>query len=321
MERKSFKRPLTLLAFSMLLTMLLGISFPVKTQAASPGTWVRVCHNGYGDPVEIGGYSYYYNHEQGSPLFQVCRQDCQTGATQVILDFKPQYISVATFIYTNGKYLVYQDDIGYVYCKNADGTGKARKILDLHIYKTKNSFTTMIPYRNKIFYSTCSGYTTHYKIYSVNITGKANKKTISKSYNLEFPSTQVQDRYFYVSNKRNQAAVLDAKTGKIRKLNSSGTASTVTRIGNYWYYAVSTSPYASGTKITFYKKKASGSGSAKKLAAVSRKGYTLDSIQEITPTGAYYTNKTYYFLNFKTKSFKKTTRTFWYYVSKNAAYL
>ena len=112
MERKSFKRPLTLLAFSMLLTMLLGISFPVKTQAASPGTWVRVCHNGYGDPVEIGGYSYYYNHEQGSPLFQVCRQDCQTGATQVILDFKPQYISVATFIYTNGKYLVYQDDIG-----------------------------------------------------------------------------------------------------------------------------------------------------------------------------------------------------------------
>ena len=98
----------------------------------------------------------------------------------------------------------------------------------------------MIPYGNKIFYSTSSGYTTHYKIYSVNITDKANKKTISKSYNLESPSPQVQDRYFYVSNKRNQAAVLDAKTGKIRKLNSSGTTSTVTRIGNYWYYAVST---------------------------------------------------------------------------------
>ena len=89
MERKSFKRSLTLLAFSMLLTMLLGISFPVRTQAASPGTWVRICHNRYGDQVEIGGYSYYYNHEQGSPLFQVCRQNCQTGANQVILDFKP----------------------------------------------------------------------------------------------------------------------------------------------------------------------------------------------------------------------------------------
>lgn len=47
MERKSFKRSLTLLAFSMLLTMLLGISFPVRIQAASPGTWVRICHNGY----------------------------------------------------------------------------------------------------------------------------------------------------------------------------------------------------------------------------------------------------------------------------------
>lgn len=321
MERKSFKHALILLAFSMMLTVLLGISFPVKAQAVSEGTWVRVCHNGYGDPVEIDGYSYYYNHEQGSRLFQVCRQNRQTGDVKVILNFKPQYLNVATFIYTNGKYLIYQDDIGYVYCKNADGTGKARKILDLHIYQTKNSFTTMIPYGNKIFYSTCSGYTTHYKIYSVNITGKANKKTISSSYNLEFPSTQVQDRYFYVSNKNNQAAVLDAKTGKIRKLNSSGIASTVTRIGNYWYYAVSTSPDTSGTKITFYKKKASGSGSAKKLAAVSRKGYTLDSIQEITPTGAYYTNDTYYFLNFKTKSFKKTTRTFWYYVSKNAAYM
>lgn len=321
MERKSFKRPLTLLAFSMLLTMLLGISFPARTQAASPGTWVRICHNGYGDPVEIGGYSYYYNNERGSSLFQMCRQNRQTGTTQVILDFKPQYVGVATFIYTNGKYLIYQDDIGYVYCKNADGTGKARKILDLNIYKTKNSFTTMIPYGNKIFYSTCSGYTTHYKIYSVNITGKANKKTISKSYNLEFPTAQVLDRYLYVSNKKNQAAVLDAKTGKIRKLNSSGTAATVTRIGNYWYYAVSTRPNASGAKITFYRKKASGSGSAKKLAAFSQKGYTLGSIQEITPTGAYYTNKTYYFLNFKTKSFKKTTRTLWYYVSKNAAYL
>ena len=240
MERKSFKRSLTLLAFSMLLTMLLGISFPVRTQAASPGTWVRICHNRYGDQVEIGGYSYYYNHEQGSPLFQVCRQNCQTGANQVILDFNFYYLWVSTLIYTNGKCLIYQDDIGYVYCKNADGAGKARKILDLHIYKTKNSFTTMIPYGNKIFYSTSSGYTTHYKIYSVNITDKANKKTISKSYNLESPSPQVQDRYFYVSNKRNQAAVLDAKTGKIRKLNSSGTTSTVTRIGNYWYYAVST---------------------------------------------------------------------------------
>ena len=321
MERKSFKQSLTLLTFSMLLTMLLGISFPMKTQAAAQGTWVRICHNGYGDPVEIGGYSYYYNHEQGSSLFQVCRQDRQTGATQVILNFKPEYVHVATFIYTNGKYLIYQDDIGYVYRKNADGTGKARKILDLHIYKTKNSFTTMIPYGNKIFYSTCSGYTTHYKIYSVNITGKANKKTISKSYNLEFPTAQVLDRYLYVSNKKNQAAVLDAKTGKIRKLNSSGTAATVTRIGNYWYYAVSTRPNASGAKITFYRKKASGSGSAKKLAAFSQKGYTLGSIQEITPTGVYYTNKTYYFLNFKTKSFKKTTRTLWYYVSKNAAYL
>lgn len=148
----------------------------------------------------------------------------------------PLYIGVATFIYTNGKHLIYQDDIGYVYCKNADGTDKARKILDFHIYKTKNSFTTMIPYENKIFYSTYSGYTAHYKIYSVNITGKANKKTISKSYNLEFPSTQVLNRYFYVSNKKNQAAV-----------------------------------------------KASGSGSAKKLAAVSRKGYTLDSIQKSPP--------------------------------------
>jgi hypothetical protein len=122
-------------------------------------------------------------------------------------------------------------------------------------------------------------------------------------------------------NKKGSMAIYDAATGKMRSLNKSGEIA-FDRVGNYWYYAVCKNPKAKTQKITVYRKSASGKGSAKKLAVISKKKMVVSNIMEINKEGIYfgYGNGKISFYSLKSKKFKKTDRDAWYYISKAMTY-
>jgi hypothetical protein len=276
--------------------------------------WERIPRDGYADYVVVGDYAYYFTNKVNTMSYKVYRQNIETGKTKCILKYnrKTTYGTGCTF-YTNGKKLVYEDS-NLVYCVNADGTGSKKKVIDLR--KEGDDLEGISLYGNKIYYSTYHTYTTTYKSYSINITGK-DKKVISKSYAV----SQFGDRYFIMQNKNGGMAVYDALKGKIRTLFGSGEGY-AQRVGDYWYYLVCKDPDAKVQGITLYKKNKSGKGTAKKLASFSDQNVIVTNALEITEDGVYfsYTTDEVRFYSLKKKKFKKTDRNVWYYIADGMKY-
>ena len=321
---KKIERYLAGITFIVLFALILCIGMPGQASAAeknNPDQWERITRQGYGEYAETGGYYYYYTSSDDNSTFKIYRENVETGKKKCILKYKPKRLLTSSF-YTNGKKIIYNDDVmgSKIYCKNADGSGKARTILNLS--KSGDNFSNVYVYGNKLYYSTFHVYTMKYKTYRINITGKANKKQISGSYCVYSVINNSNDRYFPLENKNGNLAIYDCVSGKIRKLNTKGIEK-IARNGNYWYYTVCTNPSASAPKFSVYRKKASGSGSAKKLASFSKKGVNQDCIQEITSNGIYLflSDGSMRYYSFKSKKYKKTSRDVWYYISDNMKYM
>lgn len=262
-----------------------------QVNATEDKTWVRIARQGYGSDVWMKGYYYYYIHDNQSPEYAVYRRS-ESGETTCVLKYKPEKL-ITTRFYTDGEHLVYDDDGTYdkIYCRKADESGKDRTILNLK--KSGDNVSVYRLFGNHLYYSTYHVYTSKYQTYRINVTGKTSKEKISGAYWMasdlnERKADIDDDRYMPLTDKNGRLAVYDDLTGKMRKLTNKKARTQIARVGNDWYYAMCKESSKKKPAINVYKKAASGTGKATKIAAFAKKGVTLDTMAEMTAAGIYF---------------------------------